>query len=265
MAIFFGVIFIIAAVVCFCVRTFSTQRRLGKLTGSERKKIGETIEAYRETKKALGDMGEENCVSEDMTIMGMPDCDSPLISPKKKKECIYYSMKVSCKRKEREEYKDSEGVTRTRTVERVEVLDQSTNSTRFSIDDGTGRVVVDPRDAEYDGLVQTVNYSEVYSSNGPTIGYGKFQLTLSSYDRRPETIKYEEEIIGLDRPLTVVGNLCDKMGNLLIEKNGKSRVLISTKSHEELIHEAQASMKKLLIATVVCGILGVVITILGLI
>ena len=45
MAIFFGVLLLIVAVVVFLFQTFSTKKHLDQLTSSGRQKLGEVLEA----------------------------------------------------------------------------------------------------------------------------------------------------------------------------------------------------------------------------
>lgn len=261
MGVVLGIILWIIAIIVVCVRAFSTQPRLEKLLGSERKKLKETLEAYRNTKSELGELGEENCVKEELTIMGNPRCEEPLISPLGRKPCVYYTMTVTATRKERRRNSDGEWETHTDT----ETLASDSNSTRFTLDDGTDSVVVDPKDGDFDGLVTTVNKSEVGTGrNGSTISFGDFSLSLSSGSVNPETIHYEEQIIGLDRPLTVVGCLCDKMGDLMIENHEGSHVLVSTKSHEEMIKDTKDTLQTQKIIAIGCGIAGLVAIIIGL-
>ena len=267
-AIIFGVILLIIGIIAFCMATFSTQKRLDQLVGSGRQKIGEIVEAYKQTKADLGEMAEENTVSEKLTVMGEPSCDEPLISPLGNKPCIYYSMKVTSSRVEHYTEKDSEGrtVNKSRTI--TDTLDQSTNSTRFKINDGTGTVMVDPQNGQFEGLIKSVDKSETRTANqGASISFGNFSLNLSNSfsPKEPETIKYEEEIIGLDRRLTVIGTLCDKMGEFEITKQGKTPVIVSTKSQDEMIAETKSSLKTQKIVAMVCGGLGLALLILGII
>ena len=269
MAIFFGVLLLIIAVVVFLFQTFSTKKHLDQLTSSGRQKLGEVLTAYRETKKELGDMGEENTVSEKMTIVGNPSCESPLISPLGQKPCIYYEVKVTSNYVEHYQERDSNGNMQNRTRNKTDVLEQNTNSTRFKLDDGTDSVIVDPRDGQFDGLTTSVDRSEVRQPTaGPTLSFGGFSLSLPSTinaNQSPQTIHYQEKIIGLDRKLTVVGTLCDKMGELLIEKNGKTKVIVSTKSPDEMLAETESTMKTQRIIMAACGAIGLVLLIIGII
>ena len=264
-----GGILIIVAIIAFCMRTFSTQKRLDQLTRSSRQKLGEILAAYRETKKDLGELGEENSAAEELTVMGMPKCAQPLISPLGQKECIYYEMSVTAERIEHYQERDSDGNMRDKTRRITDTLDASSNSTRFELDDGTDTVTVEPRGGVFEDLVTTVERSETaFNQNSNSLSFGGFTLNFSNFNQyrggmRPETIKYRERIIGLDRKITVVGTLCDKMGDLMIENSDKGKVIISTKSPAEMIKSTQKDMQTQLLVAAICGGLGIVACILG--
>ena len=265
-----GGLLLVIAIVVVCVRQFSTQKELDKMLASDREKIGEVLSVQKQVKEELET--SENSVAKQLTVMGTPSCDEPLISPLGNKPCLYYSMKVTSKRIEHYTEKDSEGrtVNKTRTIE--DVLDQSTNCTRFKIDDGTGSVMVDPHDGSFEGTTTSVNKSETHSHKegaNASISFGNFSLNLSnrnysSSPTEPETIKYEEEIMGFDRPLTVIGTLTDKMGDFVIEKCGKNSMIVSTKSQDDMIAERKSALKTQLIIAAVCGGLGLIFLIIGL-
>lgn len=267
--IVFGVILLVIGIVAICMRQLSSQKRLDQLTRSGRQKIGEIVAAYQATKQDLGEMGEENTVGEEMTVMGMPKCDSPLISPLGQKECLYYEMRVTAERIEHYTDTDSDGNTRQKTRRVTDTLDSSSNNTRFTLEDSTGSVLVDPRDGVFEDLVTTVDRSETYvRSNSSRLSFGGFSLDLCNFNQycgntMPQTIKYEEKIIGLDRKVTVVGTLCDKMGDLMIQKNGKTKVIVSTKSPEEMVLAVKGQMKTQLIVAIACGAIGLILCIIG--
>ncbi|MCL2326610.1 MAG: E3 ubiquitin ligase family protein [Proteobacteria bacterium] len=303
-----GGILIIVAIICFVMRVSAT-KRLEQLAASGKQKIGEILSLYKETKASLGTLGEENTVAEQLTVMGDPRCDAPLMSPLGNIPCIYYRMRVTAKRRETYQERDSNGNMQTRTRVREDVLDQSTNSTRFTLDDGTGTVIVDPRDGQFEGTRVSVDRSETnFGSNQQTISLGRFSFDLASNtsnmsnmssnmssnnmssmpnmssnnmsnmssnnvnlslsvssNSRPETVSFKEEIIGLDRRLTVVGTLCDKMGDLIIEKHGKTNVIVSTRSQDEMLQNATSSIKKYTMVASISAGLGVILLVIGLI
>ena len=256
-----AIILAIIAIIVVLYRQFSTTKRYQQLIGSGKESIGEILAIANETKKDLGET--ENSFSQKLTVKGMPKCDEPLISPLGQKPCIWYQMTITSERKELRTVTDSKGhqVTRPETV--TETVDSSNNHTRFKIDDGTGEVLVDPD--QFEGTVVTVDKSErAPAAAGATIGFGKYSLTLPSTSS-PETLHYHEEIIGLDRPLTVIGTIQDKMGDFIIEKADKTPVIVSTKSQEEMIKETKSTLKKQVIAAIILGALGLASLIGGLV
>ena len=90
-------------------------------------------------------------------------------------------------------------------------------------------------------------------------------MNMMGMNTTPDTIHYTEEIIGLDRRLTVVGTVCDKMGNLQIESTSKNKVIVSTKSAEDMATDAQNSLKSGNTMFKICGPIGIVCLILGII
>lgn len=260
-----GVILIIVAVIVVGFYFLSAKPKLEKLISSERVSIGETLTAYKETKSSLGELGKENVVSEDMTIMGRPECEDPLTSPLGQKPCLYYKYTVTETHYETHRVKDSDGRTRTERRRCTSTLEENSNSTRFYVDDGTGKMLVDPQDGSFEGCVKTIDKTDTqFSSSGPSVSFGGFSLNLGNMgDSRPESLHYEEWIIGFDRNVTVVGTLCDKMGDLLIEKSGDSSVLVSTKSQDEMIAETKSTMTMQKVAAAILAVLGIVCLLIG--
>ena len=88
---------------------------------------------------------------------------------------------------------------------------------------------------------------------------------LGMTNATPDTIHYTEEVIGLDRRLTVVGTVCDKMGNLQIESTSKHKVIVSTKSADDMAVDAKKELKSGNLMLMICAPLGVILLVLGII
>ena len=85
-------------------------------------------------------------------------------------------------------------------------------------------------------------------------------------NNNPSVIKYVEEIVGLDRNVTVVGTVCDNMGDFRIRSVAKSKVIVSTKSAEEMLTDAQSSIKTnngMAIGGGVGLVIGIIMALLG--
>lgn len=270
--IIFGVIFLIIAVVFFVMRG-SDQKKLEQLMGSDKQKLGDLVPILNETKASLGDLGDEGTISENVTVMGMPKCDQPLKSPIGGRDCIYYKYTVKNIWTEHYQEQNSEGRMVSKTRRHEDVMDSGESSTPFLIDDGTGTIKVDPQGGQFEGLTKSVERSENNFANmnmsGGSISLGGLTINLGGRNfggqSRPESIKYFEEIISLDRRLTVVGNVCDKMGELCIQKNGKTNVIISTKSADEMVADTKKSVKNKGIGAIILAILGLICLLLGII
>ena len=88
---------------------------------------------------------------------------------------------------------------------------------------------------------------------------------LGMTNATPDTIHYTEEVIGLDRRLTVVGTVCDKMGNLQIESTSKHKVIVSTKSADDMAVDAKKELKSGNLMLMICAPLGIILLVLGII
>lgn len=211
MEIFFiALTFIILFV--FFLQWIDLNKHLKQLMTTSKQKIGEILAIYEETKKELGELGKENAVQEELAVNGQAYTDMPLVSPLAKRECLFYSYVITATHTEHYTERDSNGHVHQRTRTVSNVLDQGRNCTRFWLTDDTGKVLVDPKDGKFDGVIRSVKRSEVQFNGG-----------------RPETISYVEDIIDFALPVTVIGTLCDKMGDLIIE-NMKKRPSLSQHS-----------------------------------
>lgn len=272
-----GIVLIIVSIILIIVAVVnvfskkSAEERLAKLAGAGKQKLGEFIPLVNETKAAMSDLGSDNVIQEDATVMGKIKCSQPLMSPIGNVPCVYYTYKVTNKWTERYTEKDSNGHTQTRTRTHEDVIDQGTNCTRFTLDDGTGSIMVDPQDGTFEGLSKSVDRTETQfpqNNSGPSLQIGSLRLDLGSgnmRNQRPESVKYVEEVIGLDRTVTVVGTICDAMGDLCVRGTSKNKVIVSTKSADDMVADTKDSIKSAKLCMNICGILGVVLLIIGII
>ncbi len=276
--IIIGIVFIGIAIGCFCGKC-SAQSRLEQLAAASKQNLSELIPILEQTKAEMSDLGADNVISEKVSVMGQPQCANPLISPIGKVPCIYYRYKVTNKWTERYQERDSNGQMRTQTRTHEDTLDEGSSSTVFTLNDGGTSIEVNPDKGNFEDLVKTVERSETQfnNNNGPSIQIGGLSINLgnssnmsgygnmmsSAKYNRPEMIKYKEEIIGLDRRLTIVGTVCDRMGKLCIESTKDNPVIITTKSSDELVADAKSSISGYNIAWIICAIIGIISIIIG--
>jgi len=276
--IIIGIVFIGIAIGCF-VGKCSAQGRLEQLAAAGKQNLAELIPILQQTKAEMSDLGADNVISEKVSVMGQPECQNPLISPIGKVPCIYYKYKVTNKWTERYQERDSNGQMRTQTRTHEDTLDEGSSSTIFTLNDGGTSIDVNPDKGNFEDLVKTVERSETQfnNNNGPSLQIGGLTINLggnnmsggfgsmmsSNNYNRPEMIKYKEEIIGLDRRLTVVGTVCDRMGKLCIESTEGNPIIITTKSSEQLVEDAKSSISGYNAAWIICLIIGIISIIIG--
>ena len=175
-----GIILIIVGIVGF-FKVKASQDRLAQLGASSKQKLGELVPILMQTKADMSDLGDENIISENATVMGQPQCQNPLRSPIAGIPCIFYKYKVVYKTTERYQETNSEGNTEWKTRTHEQTIDQGTNSTVFAINDGTGSIMVDPKDGTFEGLTKTVDKTETnFQRNGNGVQLGNLMVSLAN-------------------------------------------------------------------------------------
>ncbi len=319
--ILIGIIGLIVAVVFFFKRMSAT-KRLDQLCGAGKQKLGELLPVLKETKESLGEIGDDGAIKESVTVMGTPKCDKPLTSPIGGLPCLYYSYRVTLKTTEVYYENDANGHQQRRERTHEETLDSGSSTVpSFTIDDGTGSIVVEPQDGKFENLIKSVDKSERNFQNpgmfnGSMMNIGNLSINVGnrfgnmgmgqnmSVDPnmstannvaagiaaaaagvavaasmaagnnmsmnnmngpRPEMIKYSEEIMGLDRNLTVIGTVCDNMGDFRLRGTSKNKLIISTKSADDMLADTKKDIKTSGIVAIAAGAIGLVLLIIGLI
>lgn len=197
-----------------------------------------------------------------------PANGEPDKAPLSGQPAVWHRSKVTHKYWETRRERDPDGSGyRTRRVERSRVMSDEKSTQPFAIDDGTGRVLVDPNDAELDRVEQTVNQFEQDTSgqSGGSVSAFGFTVQLGS-GSGSLGFQREEWVIRPGARLYVLGEASDRSGQLRMGKpTGGGRFLISTRSEEEI---AAASEKGARIGTIVGGVslaVGAALVIAGLV
>jgi len=194
-------------------------------------------------------------------------CDQPLTSQLGEHSCVYYRMSV--RRKYDEEYweKDNNGnqVRKTRTG--TDVVSDTKESCPFYVKDETGKLLVVPDGAKFDSLIESVSRFEPATMGGlGGIGFGRFQLTppmMQGSGRRTLGYHYEEHVLPLNRRVTIMGQVNDKMGQLAMRKADGQKLFISTRSKEEMVGSAQKTAQVMFASAIGSAVIGVVLAIIG--
>ena len=175
--IIIGVILFIVAIVFF-VNWNSDKKKLEQLTSSTKYRLGELVPVLQETKAALSDIGEDGCIKENVTVVGMPQCQTPLMSPIGNVPCLYYKYRISVTTKTRYQETDSNGKLVWRTRTDTDTLDEGKAVVpSFVLRDDTGSITVEPDEHdEFDGLIKSVDKSERNFQNTQMFNGGQLML-----------------------------------------------------------------------------------------
>lgn len=252
-------------VILLIVRT--TQVKKGVLiAGTETSRAGELQETAKSVAQEIG----AGSFNQFVKIKGTIVCDTPLTSELAKLPCVYYSMTITREWEETYWDKDSEGKSVQRTRRGSDIMASNSRSTIFYIDDGSGRIRVNPNGAEF---IKEKAFSQFQPGEvqGSTLRIGSLSFTIGNIPmsvgsgRRTLGYHYEEHIIPVGKPVYIMGEASDAGGELtVIKPTGKGKkFLISVKTEEELLKSI--STAKLVLLIIACLLLagGAVLIILS--
>lgn len=215
------------------------------------------------------DAGKLSELPSDMLIevKGTLRCDDSLTGELSERSCMYYRSRVV--REYEEQERDSKGDLK--TVRRSETVASNERSTAFYVEDATGRVRVNPGDADFDAVEVVDRFEPNTSESGFSLSLGGMSCNVAG-NNRTLGYRYTESIIPVDGPVYVLGVLRED-GTIGAPAKGRKdqKFLISYRSEEAL----QADLSKqstwlgvgaggaialgviLIIAGIVMGIAGV--------
>jgi hypothetical protein len=179
---------------------------------------------------------------------------------------VAYSMRVVREYEEDVEERDAQGKVTRRTQRGSETVHSDTRQCPFGLRDATGALPVSPVGADFDGMTESVSRFE-RGEPGATLRLGSFSLSIATGGGRRRTLgyRYSEQVFGVDRPVTVIGEATDAGGGLTVRKGADTSFIVSTRTRQELRGSAETSAKVMGvggtlagIGALVCGILGVV-------
>lgn len=198
-------------------------------------------------------------------IKGKIECDRPIKSEIAGAECVYYAMKVARKYEETYYITDKDGRRMRQTRTATEILASNRRSVPFYVNDGTGRIKVDPGKAEIIAE-KILSRFEPHTGSGGVIRIGSFSFNIPSGfmggDRRTLGYSFEEEAILTGRDVYVLGEVSDADGELCIQRAPEQgKFIVSAKSEEELTGQIQKEITLMIVGSILCAIAGVVLII----
>jgi hypothetical protein len=257
-----GIVFFVISAILLVVR-ITTQKKLFEIQSTETFSTKDLQNLYSSVKTEVGAGGFSKVVE----VKGSVKCESPLNAELSAQSCVYYSMSVVREFEETVEEKDSDGNYRTVTKRGSETISSNTQSVPFYVEDETGKILINPNDANIDSQKVLDKFESAEYASGSMLTFGGFSLNLGGLlsGRRTLGYRFQESILPLGRKVYVLGEATDTSGELAIQKpreKGK-KYIISMKSEEELVSGAKSTIKWTLYAAIACDAIAVVLIILG--
>lgn len=246
--IFFGIVLLAAAVICYVF----ARGQSGKLRAMNAADTF-TAQMLRDLHaRVVGSVGAE-ALAQPCEVAGTIESDAPLTAPLSGMACVAYTYGVSREYEEDVTSTDSDGKTKTETTRRSESVESDDKRAPFYVRDATGRVLVNPEDADLD----MVDAGSRFDQAPPTRG------------ERTRTLGYRHSVQALPvgTQVYVLGCAVDSGGQPAIGRGPRDRKLkfmISRRSERELANEAARTARWLYYATAGSGALGAVLLLLGL-
>lgn len=272
--IIIGVILIIVSIITFFTKN-SKAKQLLTFSASESAKVGELDAMTKEVAKddALGGGGFFN---KDVKISGKIGAENPLTSELGKKECVWYSSKVTREYETEETETDSEGNKHIKRETHSEVVSDRQESTEFYIDDGTGRIFVsmDKLDFDYEESFDEFKPYEEVRKNDFQMNFGGIVINIggTEADRNDNNVRtigyrYKENIIPIGKQALVTGDARDADGKLKLYKPKEDylKFMLRFGSETEIVDGLKRSIETMNKVFPITGIIGIALLIVGII
>lgn len=261
--VLYGVI-LIAVAVCLVFGVFSNKKKLAALQSAK----DSTVEFLESLRTSMSEGVGAGSLSYLADVKGKIICDDPLRSELAGIDCVYYSMRIERKYEETYYETDEKGNRNRRTRSSSETLASNDRYVPFLVQDATGKIKVDPADAEFISDKVLSKFEPAAAARSGRLSFGSFSIeipVMHDGDRRTTGYSFEEYAIPVGRNIYVNGEVTDRDGELCIVSPGeKSKFIVSIKSKEALIRDATSAMMWMKIGAFLCGIGGIVLAVMGL-
>jgi hypothetical protein len=237
-----------------------TQRRsLRAMTLTETLTCGELGELSQAASEAVG--GGSFGRTCEVVGVAAPAAGGALTAPESGREVVWHRTVLT------EHYTatetDSQG--RSREVDKTRIVAQHVSQEPFLVNDSTGTILVDPRDADMDEPFVLADKFE-RNASGIEIGDSKWanlaeQLATASIQGG---IQHEEWGIPVGQQLYVLAEASDRTGALTMARPETGRFVISTQTEEDLRKSAGRTVNIAAAIGVAAGLAGVVLLVVGL-
>jgi hypothetical protein len=245
--IFVGVILLLVAIGCF----FAARSQAGRLQAIN---ATDTFTAQMLSdlhSRVVSSIGGE-ALAQPCEVAGTIEADTPLTAPLSGSACVAYTYQVTREYEEDVTNTDEHGKTTTETQQRSETASSDERRTRFYVRDATGRVLIDPADAELDLADSGTRFDPAQ------------QTTLT----RTRTLghRHREQSLAVGTPVFILGCVVDGQGQPMIArspKDSKQKFFISRRSERELAGAAASAARYWYYGASGAAALGLVLLVIG--
>ncbi|NUM80202.1 hypothetical protein HUU42_05295 [bacterium] len=253
-SIIIGIVILIIGGVLIVLRR-KQQDKLLEIKSTQTSTAKDLTELCQSVKDELGTTGGFKQQAE---VKGVIRCDRPITGELSKQACVYYDMKVEERYEETYYENDAQGRQQRRTRTGSTVVASNSQRIPFYVDDGTGRVLINPNSADIDP-VQVLSQYEARASGTITVGGFSFTASSGRGDRRILGYQFAERILPLERNVYILGEASDSSGQLTIQVPGEKGkpFLITLKSEEELARSTESAIKGLMAGAIICWVIGI--------
>ncbi len=247
--IIFGVILLLIAIGCF----FAARAQAGRLRAIDTTDTFTAqmlLELYNRVVPALG--GE--ALAQTCEVAGTIEADTPLTGPLSNSACVAYTYQVTREYEEDVTTTDEHGKTKTATEQRSETASSDDRRTRFFVRDATGRVLIDPTDAELDLVDSGTRFDPAQHT------------TLT----RTRTLghRHQEQSLAVGTQVYILGCVVDGQSQPMIARSPKDRkqkFFISRRSERELADAAASAARYWYYGASGAAALGLVLLLIGIV
>ncbi len=238
--------------------------RLALAAGStEASTIGDLRALYQRVSDVVG----TGVFSQQVGLRGTVECEQPLRSEIAGAACVAYRFRVQRRWEEDVDVRDPDGKVRRQTRSGSDTVAGNERRVPFRLNDGSDRIPVAPEGARID-MEKVVDRFEPGDAAGH-LHAGRFQLMLPGAvpgRRRTLGYHYREDVLAVDRVVYVLGSASDGNGSLgmAASRDPNAPFLITLKSREDLVRSARQIATYSLYGACVCGPLGLVLALVGL-
>jgi hypothetical protein len=182
-----------------------------------------------------------------------------LAAPHSGSEAVWHRSSVTHRYWEIEETRNDRGETSRSRVEKESTVSDLVSEAPFLVSDGSGEVLVAPDGANVDAPERVVDRFDP-QTEAPSSGF-LVNLFRSDPDGGTLGFRYQEWIIRPGARLYVHGVVSDATGRPSFAKDG--RFIISSRSEEEIVGQAESVARWTTIAGGVLAVAGVVLLVAG--